>query len=109
MFVNLTDVLTNQGKVLPMQIETGIKQVLVGGESYQVLKSVPVDFVFTNTQKGRARIEGKTEFTFAVTCDRCLKPVEQKIALVFTREVTAPDMSTVRPRKMNRISWMDTS
>ncbi len=94
MFVNLTDVLTNQGKVLPMQIETGIKQVLVGGESYQVLKSVPVDFVFTNTQKGRARIEGKTEFTFAVTCDRCLKPVEQKIVLVFTREVTAPDMST---------------
>ncbi len=25
MFVNLTDVLTNQGKVHPMQIETGIK------------------------------------------------------------------------------------
>lgn len=94
MFVNLTDVLANEGKVLPMQIETGMKQVLVGGESYRVIEITPVDFVFTNIEKGRARVEGKAEVSFAVNCDRCLKPVEQKIALVFSREVAAPDVST---------------
>ena len=92
MFVNLTDVLTNEGKALPMQIETGMMQVFVGGESYRVLESTPVEFVFTNTGKGRARIEGKAVFTFGLTCDRCLRPVEKEIALDFTREVMAPDV-----------------
>lgn len=94
MFVNLTDVLTNEGKVLPMQIETGITHVSAAGESYRVLKSTPVDFLFTNTGKGRARMEGKAAFTFALTCDRCLVPVEKEITLDFTREVTAPDIGT---------------
>ncbi len=96
MFVNLTDVLTNEGKVLPMQVEAGITQIPVGGESYRVLKSTPVDFVFTNTGKGRARIEGEAVFTFALNCDRCLQPVEKEIALTFNREVTAPDVSADR-------------
>lgn len=94
MFVNLTDVLINEGKVLPMQIETGITQVLVGGEQYKVLDSTSAEFVFTNTEKGRARIEGKAEFTFGVNCDRCLKPMEQKISLCLSREVTAPNVNS---------------
>lgn len=97
MFVNLTEVLTNEGKVLPMQMETGITQVSVGGESYRVIESTPVDFTFTNTAKGRARMEGKAAFTFALNCDRCLTPVEKEITLNFTREVAAPDMSPDQP------------
>ena len=39
-------------------------------------------------------MEGKAAFTFALTCDRCLVPVEKEITLDFTREVTAPDIGT---------------
>lgn len=92
MFVNLTDVLTNEDRVISMQAETQITKVSVGGEEYPMLDSPPVSFVFTNTGKGRARIEGKATFVFSAGCDRCLKPVEGKMEICFAREVWAPGM-----------------
>lgn len=94
MFLNLTEVLTNEDKVIPMRTEAGNTEVSVGGETYPVRTALPVDFVFTNTGKGRARIEGKAVFTFEACCDRCLQPVEQEIKLSFEREVWAPDTAT---------------
>ncbi len=93
MFVNLTDMLTNEDRVVSMQAETEITDVSVGGEKYPVLASSPVSFVFTNIGKGRARIEGKADFVFSAGCDRCLKPVEESREICFTREVWAPDMA----------------
>ena len=93
MFVNLTEVLTNEDRVVSMQTEAEITEISVGGEKYPVLASSPVSFVFTNTGKGRARIEGKADFVFSAGCDRCLKPVEEKREICFTREVWAPDMA----------------
>ncbi len=93
MFVNLTEVLTNEDRVVSMQTETGITEISVGGEKFPVLASSPVSFVFTNMGKGRARIEGKADFVFSAGCDRCLKPVEEKCEICFTREVWAPDVA----------------
>ena len=93
MFVNLTEVLTNEDRVVSMQTETGITEISVGGEKFPVLASSPVSFVFTNTGKGRARIEGKADFVFSAGCDRYLKPVEEKREVSFTREVWAPDIA----------------
>ncbi len=93
MFVNLTEVLTNEDRVVSMQTETGITEISVGGEKFPVLASSPVSFVFTNIGKGRARIEGKADFVFSAGCDRCLKPVEESREICFTREVWAPDMA----------------
>jgi uncharacterized protein len=91
MFVNLTDVLINEGKEVSMQIETELTQVSIGGESFRVISKTPIRFTFTNIGKGRARIEGAGEISFAMKCDRCLKPVEEKLNLSFSREVFAPD------------------
>jgi len=93
MFVNLTEVLTNEDRVISLQVETPLAEVSVGGGKYPVHAASPVSFVFTNTGKGRARIEAEAEFTFGAGCDRCLKPVEVKVALCFTRDVWAPDMA----------------
>ena len=82
MFVNLTEVLTNEDRVIVMQAEAQMTEVSVGGENYSVCALSPVGFVFTNTGKGRARIEGEAEFIFDAGCDRCLKPVKQKLSLI---------------------------
>lgn len=93
MFVNLTEVLTNEDRVVSMQVEPQITEVSVGGGTYSVCFPSAVDFVFTNTGKGRAKIEGETAYILEAGCDRCLKPVKQKVALSFTREVWAPDVA----------------
>lgn len=94
MFLNLTEVLTNEEKVVTMQTETQITQVTVSGEIYPGHALSPVSFVFTNTGRGKAVIEAKAAFVFTAACDRCLKSVEQEITLRFTREVWAPDASS---------------
>ncbi|MBD5457847.1 MAG: DUF177 domain-containing protein [Lachnospiraceae bacterium] len=91
MFINLTDVLTSEDKVLTMQTETDMTEVAVGGEVFQILEKSPICLTITNIGKGRAAVEGQTEFVLAMNCDRCLKPVREKLALQFSREVHAPD------------------
>lgn len=92
MFVNLTDVLTNEDKAVSKQIDAELSQISIGGETFQVVWKSPIQFTFTNIGKGRARINGAGEITFVMNCDRCLKPIEVKLELVFSREVFAPNM-----------------
>ena len=91
MFINLTDVLTSEDKVLSMQAETDMTEATVYGETFEILEKSPVSLTFTNLGKGRASVEGQAEFVFAMNCDRCLKPVREKLTLQFSREVHAPD------------------
>ncbi len=92
MFINLTEVLTSEDKVLTMQTETDMKEVTVGGEVFEILEKSPVCLTLTNIGKGRAAVEGQAEIMLAMKCDRCLKPVEEKLVLQFSREVHAPDV-----------------
>ena len=91
MFINLTDVLTSEEKVITMQVETDMTQVNIGGETYQIADKTPISFTFTNIGKNKALIEGKGEFVFSMNCDRCLKPIEKKMLLSFSRDVYSPD------------------
>lgn len=106
MFLNLTEALTNEDKVVSVQTEVEITEISVGGVIYPVCAASPVAFVFANTGKGKARIEAKAAFTFAAGCDRCLQPVQQEVALDFTREVWAPDMA-VEPSVYEEQPFMD--
>lgn len=91
MFINLSDVLISEGKVLAIQTETGLTEVSFGGETFQILAKSPVQFIFTNTGKNKAVIDGQAKMTFAMNCDRCLQPVEKDLTLHFSREIYAPD------------------
>lgn len=91
MFINLTDVLTSEDKVLTMQVEAELTEVTVGKEVFRILDMTPVCFTFTNTGKNKAAVKGEMEITLAMRCDRCLKPVKEKLVLRFDREVHAPD------------------
>lgn len=91
MFVNLTDVLTVEDKVLTMQAEMEMKEISVGGEVFDIPEKPLVFLTFTNIGKGRALVEGQAKIKLAMNCDRCLKPVEEKLTLQFSIEVHAPD------------------
>lgn len=91
MFINLTDVLTSEDKVLTMQAETDMTEVVVGGEVFEILEKSPVCLTFTNIGKGRAAVEGQVEIMLAMNCDRCLQPVKERLEIRFSREVHAPN------------------
>lgn len=91
MFVNLTDVLTSEDKVLTIQTETDMTEITVGGEKYAILEKSPICLTLTNIGRGRALVEAQAQIMIAMNCDRCLKPVREKLRLQFSREVHAPD------------------
>ena len=107
MFVNLTDVLTNEGKVVTMQAETELEQIKISGTVFPVKDKTPVELTFTNIGKGKARITGDAKDTLSMNCDRCLKSVDKTLALQFDREVFAPDMIETIPDEAEEKEFMD--
>ncbi len=107
MFVNLTDVFTIEGKQVTMQVEPELEQVTIGGAVFPVKEKAPVSLSCTNIGKGKARIAGEAELTFGMNCDRCLKPVDEKLAFRFDREVFAPDMTESIPDDADGQDMMD--
>ena len=107
MFVNLTEVFTIEGKQVTMQAESELEQVTIGNAVFPVKDKAPVNLSFTNIGKGKVRIVGDAKITFAMNCDRCLKPVEQPLMLQFDREVFAPAMMESKPDETDDQDIMD--
>ena len=85
MFVNLTEVLLNEGRTVTMQIEPELAQVTVGGETYPVSGRAAVTLTITNVGKGKAEVRGEGRIVFRARCGRCLKDVEETLELVMHR------------------------
>ena len=91
MLINLTDVLTSEGKTEELLVPIEMTSFSNGLEEYPVVEISPVLFRFSNMAKGKARLEGKAKVILKMNCDRCLKEVNEEISLDFFREVFAPD------------------
>jgi len=94
MLVNLSDVLTSEGKV----VETTIPLEMTSFNSrlgvFLITKKNPATFTFTNIGVNKAKVEGSVELTFESRCDRCLIEVPVLLKLNFERIVTSPDAVT---------------
>ncbi|MCH5257047.1 MAG: DUF177 domain-containing protein [Lachnospiraceae bacterium] len=106
MFINLTDVLTSEDKVVTMQADTDMTQVNISGETFRIAEKTPISFTFTNIGRNKALIECKAEFVFSMNCDRCLKPVVNKMTLQFSRSVVSADEETLSDEDDDQ-SFMD--
>lgn len=93
MLVNLTDVLTSEGKTIvqDIAIEMDVFKSRLG--AYPILEKQPVHFIFENREEGKANIKGNAEIVLDMKCDRCLSAVPVKIQLDFEREVSVDDKS----------------
>lgn len=91
MLINLTDVLTSEGKVVEKQADTEITELHCRMGDFPVRDKTPLSLTLTNLGINKAAVRGRMELTLAMNCDRCLKPVLQKITLDFTRQVCGSD------------------
>lgn len=92
MLINLSDVLTSEGRVENVEAQLEMTSFDSGMGSFPVVEKSPVSFTFTNVEEGKARIQGNVKITFQAACDRCLTEVPVALVLAFDRLVTAPDM-----------------
>lgn len=92
MLINLSDVLTSEGKAEERQAEIELTQISCRMGTFPIMEKTPVSLTLKNLGMNKASIEGRAEITLAMNCDRCLKSVAQKITLHMIRQVTAPDV-----------------
>lgn len=92
MILNLTDVLTTEGKRISQEAEYTPDTLTYGGETYAVTEKTPVSLVLTNIGKGKANVEGTMRLTVLLGCDRCLQDVPYTFSLRFSNTVYVPEM-----------------
>ena len=92
MLINLSDVLTNEGRTESVEAPLEMTSFETRMGSFPVVEKTPVSFFFTNLGEGKARIQGNVSLTLQASCDRCLTEVPVALDLTFDRLVTAPDM-----------------
>lgn len=91
MLINLTDVLTSEGRIVKKQVESELTEITCRAGSFRIESKTPLSLTLTNLGKDKAFIEGRMELFFSMNCDRCLKPVTQKVELSIAREAIGPE------------------
>lgn len=88
MMLNITDVLTTEGKIEEKQLDLELASFHYQGKDYEVLEKKPLDLKLVNIGKGKVEITGATSLTLRLFCDRCLEEVPHTFEITFTQEVT---------------------
>ena len=91
MLVNLSDVLTSEGKVINITVPLEMTSFTSRLGRFLITEKSPVEFTFTNAGLNKAKVEGGVELTFRTKCDRCLTEVPTSLKLTFDATVTSPD------------------
>lgn len=94
MLVNLSDVLTSEGRQMSMEVPLDITRFESGVGIFEIIEKAPVAFRFTNLEADKARVEGTIKITFQTYCDRCLTEVPTTLELNFERIVVSPGIDT---------------
>lgn len=93
MLINLSDVLTSEGKedeiTAPLEMTSFTSRL----GDFLITEKSPVTFTFTNIGVNKAKVEGNVKLKLETRCDRCLTEVSTALSLEFDRTVTSPDVT----------------
>ena len=106
MLVNLSDVLTSEGKVRSEDVSLEMTSFESRWGDFQIIEKSPVMFTFTNIEPGKARLVGNAKITFKTICDRCLIEVPTVLEITFDRVVASPEIDA-EDEDVDDLSFMD--
>lgn len=106
MLVNISDVLTSEGRQVRKNADLEMTAYVSRGGSYEITEKSPVSLTITNIEEGKARVAGSVRLKFKAECDRCLAEVPVTLELDFDRIVTAPDVTT-EEEEIDDLSFME--
>lgn len=92
MRIDLTDVFTSEGAERRVEVLPEADRVSFMGKEYPICERTPVVFILSNTGAGKALMKGSGKLTVEMPCDRCLKPVRERLMLSFEEELLSPEL-----------------
>ena len=87
MRVELADMFSSENKEITKQVEVGLRSFDSKLGRFPVKKKDPFELKFANEENKRLLIQGETEVTIAIPCDRCLEDVERVFPIIISKEI----------------------
>ena len=106
MLVNLSDVLTSEGRQLNMEVPLEMTSFKSKMGSSEIMEKSPVTFTFTNIKPDKAKVNGNVKLIFKTNCDRCLTEVPTILDLTFERVIVSPNVEE-EDEDADDLSFMD--
>ena len=91
MLVNLTDVFISEGKVMEVPYDITKEYLHYLSQNFLVLQKEPICLKVIGLGSGKAEVTADICLTVRINCDRCLKPVDEKIFFSLDRKVASPE------------------
>lgn len=105
MLYNLTDVFSNEGKEIELNIPYEQDIVSNGYETYPILEKSEIKLTLTNIAKGEIVITENCTLTIEVPCARCLKAVSNQLILTVEEHVKESDLAD--PEASEDLAYID--
>ncbi|MBQ7943151.1 MAG: DUF177 domain-containing protein [Lachnospiraceae bacterium] len=93
MLVNLTDVFTNEGKVINKEIPFEYEEYSCQMGTFTVKDKSPIVLTLSNIGQSKAMVEGTLKLVLGMSCDRCLQDVDYTFDLSFSVDVVSPELT----------------
>lgn len=98
MQIHLSEISSSEGKCQSYTVGLEMENITFQQGSFPILSKEPVELTITNTGNKVLELEGHSEVTVAVPCDRCLEEVRVSIPLQFQRKL---DMKLTEEERIN--------
>lgn len=107
MLINLSDYFTMEGKVDTQDISLEFSTFHNGIDQYDIVEKTPLHLQLSYVENGKMNLKGQLSITAALFCDRCLKPLQREIQVLFDREIYTPDKAAEDADTLEDQSFMD--
>lgn len=87
MIVELAEVISCEGLEMSRQVEIELESFDSRLGRFPIVKKEPFAIRFANEGSQRLLIQGETELTIAIPCDRCLETTSQVFRLTMDKEI----------------------
>ena len=87
MIVDISDIISNENKEMSKEVTVELSSFDAGLGEFPVVDKSTFILSFANEGNKRLRIEGETEVTIAIPCDRCLTEVPVGFNIVISKEI----------------------
>ena len=104
MIVELADVISCENKEVSKQVEIELMSFNSRLGEFPIVKKALFVLKFTNEENKRLFIQGETEVTIAIPCDRCLTDVDKEFSIVIDKELDLTNQN--EEKRMDETDYM---
>lgn len=107
MLIDLSELLSLEGKVKNVQISLDMEKFKTKFVSYEITDKKPMSFIFTNLGDKKVILEADIDVELSIPCDRCLENVKKQITINTSKEVNLGDTDFERREALDELFYIN--